>query len=284
VDDSLVLSTSDSARWVAVYRAWETARAQPLFHDPYAHLFAGTQGRAMADALLTRYAYNGWPLVVRTKLVDDLVQAAVVSGCDCVVNLGAGFDTRPYRLHLPSTLRWIEADLPAVIKEKQAVLRDARPQCDLRRVKVDLTSPGACAAVLKKVLRAAPDVLVLTEGLLIYLSGRQVCALSRDLMDRGVRRWILDLSSPAILADLQTALGDYLPASPMRFAPADGIGYFEALDWTVAQLYSIIPAAQRFARLPAFLQAFTLGAQPDLRELGGARWSGVVQLEAQARC
>src|SRR5579862_7049636 len=106
---SPVSNVSDTARWVAVYRARESARPDALFNDPFAKSLAGERGQAIA-ALMPAQARSGWPMVARTKLIDDLVLAAVAEDCDCVVNLAAGLDTRPYRLALPNSLRWIEAD------------------------------------------------------------------------------------------------------------------------------------------------------------------------------
>jgi O-methyltransferase involved in polyketide biosynthesis len=37
----LVSNVSDTARWVAVYRAWESARPDALFRDAFAERFAG---------------------------------------------------------------------------------------------------------------------------------------------------------------------------------------------------------------------------------------------------
>ena len=135
---SNVSNVSDTARWVAVYRAWESARPDALFNDPYAKSLAGERGQAIAT-LMPAQARSGWPMVARTKLIDDLVQAAVAQGCDCVINLAAGLDTRALSARAPQLTPWIEADLPALIEEKEQLLADAKPRCQLRRIKVDLT-------------------------------------------------------------------------------------------------------------------------------------------------
>src|SRR6185369_17641435 len=44
----LVSNVSDTARWVATYRAQETARPDALFKDPFAERLAGERGRAIA--------------------------------------------------------------------------------------------------------------------------------------------------------------------------------------------------------------------------------------------
>ena len=50
-----------------------------------------------------------WMTVVRTVVIDRYLQEAIARGVDTVVNLGAGLDTRPYRMTLPASLSWVEA-------------------------------------------------------------------------------------------------------------------------------------------------------------------------------
>jgi methyltransferase (TIGR00027 family) len=275
---SPVSNVSDTARWVAVYRAWESARPDALFNDPYAKLLAGERGEAIARQMPAQ-ARSGWPMVARTKLIDDLVQTRVTQGCDCVINLAAGLDTRPYRLDLPDSLRWIEADLPALIEEKEGLLANAQPRCQLRRIKVDLTDTQARVAALQDALGPSTQALVLAEGLLVYLDDAQVRDLSRDIAAlAGVNSWILDLGSPAILEMMRKGMGATLKNAPLKFAPENGIAFFEALGWRVGEVHSIFHAAVRFRRLPWFLKLFALLPKPNPRKLGKARWSGVVEL------
>jgi methyltransferase (TIGR00027 family) len=265
-----------------VYRAWESARADALFRDPYADLLAGERGRAIAT-LMPKQARSGWPIIARTKLIDDLLQAAIAQGCDCVLNLAAGLDTRPYRLELPASLRWVEADLPALVEEKERALADHKPRCQLSRIRVDLADTGARAAVLQDVVGSSQRALVIAEGLLVYLEESQVRSLSADLFARpGVRWWIVDLASPEVVEMMRRSMGRHLASAPMKFAPPNGVAQFEALGWSVAQVHSIFRAARRFRRLPWFLRIFALFPEPDPRKLGRARWSAVVQLERPA--
>jgi methyltransferase (TIGR00027 family) len=138
---------------------------------------------------MPRQTRNGWPMIARTKLIDDLVHTAIAEGADFVLNLAAGLDTRPYRLELPTSLRWVEVDLPTLIEEKQRLLADARPRCRLTRIKVDLADPGARAAVLQDVAASSRKVLVITEGLLVYLDEVQVRSLAVDLSAQAAIRW-----------------------------------------------------------------------------------------------
>jgi methyltransferase (TIGR00027 family) len=276
---SPISNVSDTARWVAVYRAWESARSDALFHDPYAELLAGERGRAIA-AVMPRQARNGWPLVARTKLIDDFVLTAIAGGCNGVLNLAAGLDTRPYRLELPASLDWIEADLPAMIEEKERVLASVEPHCRLRRIKVDLKDPAARGAMLREALRSATQALVITEGLLVYLDDAEVQALAADLLAQpNIRWWLLDIASPPIVKMMQQQMGVHLVKAPMKFAPPNGVSFFEAMGWKVVEVRSIMGAAARFKRLPWMLRLFAMLPDPDPRKLKSARWSGVVELE-----
>jgi methyltransferase (TIGR00027 family) len=279
---SPISNVSDTARWVAVYRARESARPDALFLDPFAQLLAGDRGQAIA-ALMPRQARNGWPMIARTKLMDDLILATIEQGCDCVVNMAAGFDTRPYRLEVPSSLRWVEADLPALIEEKEQLLKDAQPRCQLRRIKVDLADSSARAAMLKDAMGPSTAVLVITEGLLLYLDEAQVHSLAMDLgAQAGIRWWILDLASPALLEMMKKSMGPQLANAPMKFGPVNGVAFFEDLGWRATHVQSVLRAAARFHRLPWTLRLFTFLPEPNPRNPGRAPWSAVVQLGPRA--
>src|ERR1700729_1525379 len=277
-----ISNVSDTARWVAVYRARESARPDALFHDPFAQLLAGERGQAIA-AFMPRQARNGWPMIARTKLMDELILATIEQDCDCVVNLAAGFDTRPYRLEVPSLLRWIEADLPALTEEKEQLLKDAHPRCQLRRIKVDLADSVARVVMLKDAVATSTNVLVITEGLLVYLEEAQVRFLAMDLKAQtGIRWWILDLASPALLKMMKKSMGPQLANAPMKFGPANGVAFFEDLGWRAMQVQSILRAAARFRRLPWTLKLFAFLPEPNPRNPGRAPWSAVVKFGCEA--
>ena len=105
----VITHVSDTARWTALFRATESARADALFSDPLAACLAGEQGRAIV-AKTPMTSRTGWWLVARTKIIDDAIAEAIANGCDRVLNLAAGLDTRPYRLNLPSDFPWFETD------------------------------------------------------------------------------------------------------------------------------------------------------------------------------
>jgi methyltransferase (TIGR00027 family) len=203
-------------------------------------------GDAPIAAAAPRQARSGWPMITRTKLIDDRIAACLSAGCDRVLNLAAGLDTRPYRLDLPRDLDWIEADLPAMVDEKERQLAGETPRCRLRRERVDLADRAARADFLARATSGATKVLVITEGLLTYLDDDQVRELGRDLLRPPIRWWVLDVASPAIVKMMMRGMGAQLQKAPLKFAPA----FFEQLGWRVRDILSIFRSAVRFHRVP----------------------------------
>jgi O-methyltransferase involved in polyketide biosynthesis len=71
---------SDTARWVAVYRALESERPDALFHDPFAARLAGDLGHRMAAEMPAQLRRNAWPMVVRTRVIGDLIDTSIAEG------------------------------------------------------------------------------------------------------------------------------------------------------------------------------------------------------------
>jgi methyltransferase (TIGR00027 family) len=273
----LISHVSDTARWVATYRAIESARPDALFHDRLADRLAGEQGRAIVAAA-PRAIRNGWWLVARTKIIDDAITEAIGDGCDKVLNLAAGLDTRPYRLDLPSDFTWVEADLPDLLAEKEQVLADETPRCQLRRHAVDLADPVARDVFLNEELEGVTKALVLTEGLLMYLEERDVRALSDAFSRPEIAWWMLDFSSPGLHKRMNRSTRGMMASAPFKFAPANGLGYFEGLGWRSVEVESVFTVAHRYHRLPRWMRFLAWLPQPDPRNPGGKTWSGVTRL------
>lgn len=273
----LITHVSDTARWTALYRATESARTDALFRDPLAERLAGEQGRAIvAKTPLT--SRSGWWLVARTKIIDDAIFEAIADGCDRVLNLAAGLDTRPYRLDLPPDFQWIEADLPQMLEEKAELLADQVPRCRLTRSAVDLADPVARETFFDEALDGASNALVLTEGLLMYLEDADVTALSDALNRPEVGWWMFDFAGPGLKRLMNKRMGGLLQNAPFVFAPENGLAYFEELGWRVLESEHLMAAAKRFHRLPVFMWPALWGPQPDPRHPGKRPWSATALL------
>jgi methyltransferase (TIGR00027 family) len=273
----LVRNVSDTARWVATYRARESARHDALFRDPLAARLAGERGEAIAKLASP---HSAWSLITRTRLIDDLVATTVAEGCPRLLDLAAGFDTRPYRLELPPDFSWIEGDLPELLAEKEALLAGEKPRCRLERRAIDLSDPEARARFLSESTAGTAGVTVLTEGLVIYLDEAVVAEVARAFLAcEAVRYWILDFNSPRIIADMARAMGKVLNQAPFKFAPADGVAFFEKLGWKAREIKPLFHEAARLKRLPLWMRPFSVFPPANPRAPGKERWAAVVRLE-----
>jgi methyltransferase (TIGR00027 family) len=275
---------SDTARWVAMYRAMESERPDAIFRDPYARRLAGPRGEEILDAM-PRGRQTAWPMVVRTKILDDYIETAVRrDGVDVVLNLAAGLDSRPFRMDPPASLRWIEVDLPPILGEKQALMRGERPRCVLEQIPLDLADRPARQALFARVGASARQVLVMTEGLLVYLEPEQVAELASDLHAQpSFRWWLADIIHPRVLEMISRSWGKQLAAggSQMKFAPAEGPDYFRRYGWTLVEVHGMLETAFRLHRAPRMMWLWALlgRLQPAAKREELRRGSGIIKLE-----
>lgn len=281
---SPIAHVSDTAHWVAMYRAMESERPDALFHDPYARRLAGPRGEHILRSLPKAKAF-AWPMIVRTVVMDEIIQRAIArDGVRTVVNLAAGLDARPYRLHVPSTLRWIDVDLPAMQAFKRDELRGESARCALEWVPADLADPVERRAVMERVAAGPGPALVLTEGLLVYLEPDHVTALAGDLHAcRPLAWWLMDLGSPRLIKLLSKSWGPTLAAggAPFKFAPAEGTAFFDPLGWHEAEFRSTWEESLRLHRaMPlAGLWNFLGRFYPKRKREEIRRMAGIVLLE-----
>jgi methyltransferase (TIGR00027 family) len=279
-DEPLIRDVSDTARWMAVYRAQETERPDGVFRDPFARALAGERGERIAEAM-TAFGDNSWSLIARTYLFDRFVTRFVQHGVDLIVNLAAGLDTRPYRMELPASLRWVEVDLPEILDYKESILADAKPVCSLERVRLDLSNPDARRGLFDRLGRASQRAAILTEGLLIYLMPHEVGALAEDVArPASFQHWVVDIVSPGLMAMLKEQSAMQLASAPFLFAPPEGPPFFATHGWTPVEARSILKTAGKLGRLPMMLRMFAM--LPESSAAQGSRpWSAVCLLARQ---
>ena len=275
---------SDTARWVAVYRAMESERPDALFRDPFAARLAGEKGGEIVRTLKDARGM-AWAMIVRTQVFDEIIMAEIATdGIDLVLNLAAGLDARPWRLELPATLQWVDVDLPEILRYKLETLGDARPRCRYEAVEADLTNESARRALFARVGAQAARVLVVTEGLLIYLSDADVGALASGLHEEpSFARWVIDLANPRLLKMMMKSWGKAVTSgnAPFKFAPANGTTFFREFGWEERAYYSTMEEAERLDRemKMMWLWKFLGRFYPARMREEFRRMSGIVVLE-----
>lgn len=248
-----------TAVFVAAARALESERADRLFDDVWAAEFVRRSGwsppvdRIDDDA---REVLTAW-VAARTRYLDDVVLVAVAAGCRQVVLLGAGLDTRAFRLPWSHPVTVYELDTPDMIGFKSGVLGNAAPAAATRVVvPIDLRDdwPGA--------LRAAgfdsgvPTVWIL-EGLLMYLPDDAVDTLMArvgDLSAAGsaIGATITNVDAAAALNDSPLFRDGPLSreewlAMLRSNGPEDPVSWFDRYGWD-ATAVSVDDLVDRYGR------------------------------------
>lgn len=278
--EHLIRNISDTALWVAVYRAMESERPDAVFRDPYARGLAGERGAQIMSSIKPSQRY-AWSYTARTHLIDTFVQQEVARGADMVIDLAAGLDARPWRMALPASLRWVDVDLPDILDYKAEVLKNEKPVCRYDPIRLDLADESARRSVFDDLGRTSERALIISEGLLVYLTADEVCALAKDLaQQRSFATWATDLTNPALLKMLQRQVGSRLgeAGAPLKFGPEEGPHFFERCGWKPAEVQGMLHTAAKLHRLSLLFRLFAL--LPDTKgEKPKAIWGGVVLLE-----
>ncbi|HBB33862.1 MAG TPA: SAM-dependent methyltransferase [Cyanobacteria bacterium UBA8803] len=176
---------------MAAKRAIEMERSDRLFEDYFAVQLADSELTALIEkwqkqggdiarckALRTRF------VAVRTRFFDDFL-LSVVAQLRQVVILGAGMDTRAFRLPWPSATHLYEVDRPEVLERKNLVLKDSTPQCYREAIAADLGQPWSHLLINKGYKPDLPTVWLM-EGLLMYLNKPEVNDLLKTISDLSV--------------------------------------------------------------------------------------------------
>lgn len=166
-------AVASTSRIMAAVRAIESQRPNCLFEDPLAAQLAGEETIASVAPAAQEYEDKGIPMVVvRTRFFDDFLTPLTV-GLRQVVILGAGMDTRAFRLTWNTETHLYELDQAEVLQAKELLLDNATPKCHRHPIAIDLRQSWADLLVAQGYQAQTPSVWLL-EGLLYYISENQV--------------------------------------------------------------------------------------------------------------
>jgi methyltransferase (TIGR00027 family) len=178
---------SRTAEQNALFRALESARPESrrLFDDPLARRFLTWPLNVVArlgvapglHQFVPWYIDHRWPgvrssVVARTRLIDEAITAAVGDQTRQLVILGAGFDSRAYRLPALRAITVFEVDHPSTQASKRRVLEHAlpAPPQHVRFVPCDFNGDGLASAMAHAGYRETAPTFFLWEGVTNYLT------------------------------------------------------------------------------------------------------------------
>ena len=172
-----------TSQYMAAVRAVENKRADRLFSDPFAQKLAGEKIMSEIAPAIKKYEDRGRPVVaVRTRFFDDFLMSSSVSGIRQVVILGAGMDTRAFRLPWHPDTHLYELDQPEVIQLKESLLNVTSAKCYRDSISIDLRQDWSKKLIVQGFETSSPSIWLL-EGLLYYLNPADVRILLNTISD-----------------------------------------------------------------------------------------------------
>jgi methyltransferase (TIGR00027 family) len=171
-----------TCRLIEQYQPEETR----LFNDPVAKELVGPlirflmQSAGMRNFTVKQTDAVGTGIygaqICRTRYIDDTVQAALSKGVVQLVILGAGFDTRPYRLSGLERVKVFEVDLPAVREDKKKKLQKSlgRLPENVTFIPIDFDTQTMEAVFIGTAFDPSKPAVFIWEGVTQYISGQAV--------------------------------------------------------------------------------------------------------------
>ena len=177
---------SKTAFYCCGVRMDDAERRPSICNDVYAKSF-------MNEAALEFYRQfdeDRFPALgnaVRCRIIDDWLRDAIARDASTqILHVGAGFDTRPYRLRGG---RWAEIDEPQIIDYKNGKLPISDSPNPLTRIAIDFAAEPL-AAKLAQVPNAGPIVVVM-EGVFMYLAESAIASTLRQVRERFPRHTLI---------------------------------------------------------------------------------------------
>src|SRR6476661_3491111 len=260
---------SRTAYYCCAVRALDAVSPAPVCGDQYAARFMTPEAWALFEPFRALAAPNA-SNATRARMIDDLLPATLGSRPDTgVVTIGAGFDTRPFRL---TGGRWVELDEPALIALKETALPAHSAPNPLTRVAIEFDREPIETALAP--FRQLSSPVVVLEGVRTYLSAAGVGALLHAIRTSFTNPTVIcDLRTPAFnrryggkIGKLLTDLG----APYGRLGDAEEVGLIEAEGFRLTHQQSVVGRAAELGllRIPRWLLSTVLKTLRDGYPIG----------------
>jgi len=147
----------------------DAKRVNSICNDIYAQRFMDEKGMQIFEPFKSEKMPN-ISNITRCRLIDDYLNSELANCSDSkIISIGAGFDTRPYRL---TGGNWLEIDEPQIINSKNEKLPVDECPNPLRRISVDFSNESL-AEKLRQESKNRHTIFVI-EGVFMYLDSEDI--------------------------------------------------------------------------------------------------------------
>jgi methyltransferase (TIGR00027 family) len=233
-------------------RMEDAQQTQPVCDDAYAKVFMGDRGLQIYGMFKDEVNCNA-SMLVRHRMIDDLLRDQLASDPTLrIITIGAGLDSRPYRL-IGGT--WVELDEPAVVSYKNKCLSAGDSPNSLTRIAIDFN----CESLEDKLIPYASDnpVVLVFEGIFIYLDENEIKKTIETLHRLFPKHQLIcDLVNRKMVETYGKTLREKIEGIGTTFKPVDNPeAVFIRNGYRVKNRMSIVETAADFGinKVPKFI-------------------------------
>lgn len=205
---------SNTAYYCCGVRMEDSKRIRPVCNDVYAERFMDQKGRQIFEPFKSEKLPN-ISNITRCRLIDDYLSTELAEkNLLTIITIGAGFDTRSYRL---AGGNWLEIDEPQIINHKNEMLPVEECPNPLRRISIDFAEESL-AEKLEQESNEEYTVFVI-EGVFMYLEAEAIKATIKAIQKLYPRHVLYcDLMANKFFARFAQSVHSKLAASGARFS------------------------------------------------------------------
>lgn len=160
---------SNTAYYCCGIRMEDARKKHSVCNDKYAEKFMDERGLQIFEP----FKSEKWPnisCITRCKLIDDhLLRELAKNKQTSIITIGAGFDTRPYRL---AGGNWLEIDEPQIINYKNEKLPIESCPNTLKRISIDFSRESLTEKLAEA--SSSDHTIIVIEGVFIYLDDEAI--------------------------------------------------------------------------------------------------------------
>ena len=204
---------SNTAYYCCGVRMLDAAHAHSLCHDVFAKRFMDEPGMQIFAPFRSETLPN-ISNTVRCYIIDEAIRRQLIAHPDSlIITVGAGFDSRPYRL---AGGNWVELDEPQIINVKNEKLPIAECTNKLTRVSIDFSKETLVEKLA--VYGQHQAIIIIIEGVFMYLQESAIADTLKQLQHLFPQHVLLcDLMTRPFFEKLAQSVHNKLVATGARF-------------------------------------------------------------------
>ena len=195
-----IKNVSGTAFIIAEYRADFSKDTNPLYYDEIVKLFLNNETKKIAEDAAINFPAAKEMVKIRTKYFDDTLSKQISQGCQQIVILGSGLDTRPARKNIAG-VKYFEIENETTLKFKQEILNANSIAANVSYIPGDYIKDSIITLLRQHQFNFNLPTYFIWEGNTSYLTEEEVNIVLKQLRENLVKfRISFDYMSDQVIA------------------------------------------------------------------------------------